>query len=149
MQPFASEELALDPNQTNFQFPLDEDLAKKNLVIEISNAKSGIKELKTYFSATLRVRVFENYGELKVFIPNTEGKQDMPLPKTYVKVYQKKNNNEIKFFKDGYTDLRGRFDFAQLSGSSISDVEKFSIFISHEQFGSLIKEAKPPAGAKK
>jgi hypothetical protein len=53
------------------------------------------------------------------------------------------------FFKDGYTDLRGRFDYGQLSGTSISDVEKFAIFVHNEEHGSLIKEAKPPSGASK
>lgn len=56
------------------------------------------------------MRVIENYGELKVFVPNDKG-QDYPLPKTYVKVYQRKRGGEVSFFKDGYTDLRGRFDY--------------------------------------
>lgn len=58
---------------TNFKYPIPDDLAKKNLVIEISNAPSGIKQLKTYYSADLKVRVIENFGELKVFIPNPNG----------------------------------------------------------------------------
>lgn len=105
--------------------------------------------MKTYFSATLKVRVVENFGELKVFINNNEGGQDTPLPKTYVKVYSKKHGGAVTFFKDGYTDLRGRFDYGQLSGTSISDVERFAIFVHNEEHGSLIKEAKPPSGAKK
>jgi len=86
VQPYAQAEVPLDSHQTSFKFPLDEKLAKKNLLIEISNAKSGIKLHKTYFSALLRVRLIENFGELKVFVPNPSG-QDIPLPKTYVKVY--------------------------------------------------------------
>ena len=111
VQPFLSEELGIDKDLTNFKCPIPEDLAKKNLLIEVTNSANGIKRLKNYYSADLRVRLFENYGELKVFIPNTNG-QDTPLPKTYVKVYQKKKNSEVVFFKDGYTDLRGRFDYA-------------------------------------
>ena len=149
MQPFNSEQIPLDPNQTTFKFPIPSELATRNLVIEVAAKESnGLKQLKTYFSATLKVRVIENFGELKVFIHNESG-QDIPLPKTYVKVYSKKVGGAIQFFKDGYTDLRGRFDYGQLSGTSISDVEKFSIFVQNEQHGSMIKEAKPPAGAKK
>ena len=55
----------------------------------------------------------------------------------------------MKFFKDGYTDLRGRFEYAVLSGMSISDVEKFAIFVSHETYGSLTKEAATPSGTQK
>ena len=104
--------------------------------------------MKTYFSATLKVRVIENFGELKVYIHNDQG-QDIPLPKTYVKVYQKKKNGTISFFKDGYTDLRGRFDYGQLSGTSIADVQRFAIFVHNDEHGSLIKEANTPSGAKK
>jgi len=93
------------------------------------------------------VRIIENFGELKVFVANIDG-QDTPLPKTYVKVYQKTNGGEVKFFKDGYTDLRGRFDYAQLSGTSIANVEKFAVFISNDDYGSLIKEANKPSGSK-
>ena len=141
--------MALDQNSTTFKFPIPSDLATRNLVIEVAaNESNGIKSMKTYFSATLKVRVVENFGELKVYIHNEDG-QDIPLPKTYVKVYSKKAGNQITFFKDGYTDLRGRFDYGQLSGASISDIERFAIFVHNEEHGSLIKEAKPPSGAKK
>lgn len=81
------------------------------MLIEVTNSESGIKRMQTYFSATLKIRLIENYGELKVFLTNDKG-HDIPLPKTYVKVYSKKNDNSVSFFKDGYTDLRGRFDYA-------------------------------------
>lgn len=45
--------------------------------------------------------------------------------------------------------MRGRFDYASLSGTSVSDVDNFSVFISHDEYGSIIKEAKPPAGLSK
>lgn len=149
MQPFASKEIAVDANQTTFKFPIPADLASRNLVIEVASTENGLKQMKTYFSATLKVRVVENFGELKVFISN-EGSQDIPLPKTYIKVYSKKiGSGSVQFFKDGYTDLRGRFDYGQLSGTSVADMERFAIFVHNEEHGSLIKEAKSPAGAKK
>jgi len=37
VQPFASEQLGLEPTLNNFKFPIPEDLAKKNLMIEVSN----------------------------------------------------------------------------------------------------------------
>ena len=34
----------------------------------------------------------------------------------YIKVFSKtKNKNENLFYKDGYTDIRGRFDYATTS----------------------------------
>jgi hypothetical protein len=146
--------LDLDITLTNFKLPIPDDLAKKNLVIEISNTKNGLKQLKTYYSATLKVRLFENHGELKVFTTqvdehNIGRKKEVALPKCYIKVYQKQKNGTVKFFKDGYTDLRGRFEYAILSGTSIQDVERFAILVQSEEYGSLTKEAVPPSGINK
>jgi len=47
-----------------------------------------------------------------------------------VKTFAKKNNGESIFYKDGYTDLRGRFEYASVNtASSINDVVKFAFFI--------------------
>ena len=93
------------------------------------------------------------------------------MPKAYVKVYARLSNGTIRFFKDGYTDLRGKFDYASLNGSdSISSphnlpasgaaadanfqmlqpqelrsVEKLSILVLSEAHGALVREVNPPA----
>jgi hypothetical protein len=99
--------------------------------------------MKTYFPTTLKLRLHENLGEIKVM--DLEGK---PLPMSYVKVYGRKNGSSsatASFFKDGYTDLRGRFNYAELSGSTdAASIQTFAIFILSEGNGSLIKEAKNP-----
>jgi hypothetical protein len=48
------------------------------------------------------------------------------------------------FYKDGYTDLRGRFDYASLSTARLPSVAQFSILILHKEFGAVIKMADPP-----
>ena len=40
--------------------------------------------------------------------------------------------------------MRGRFDYATLNSSDISNIEKFAIFIMNDDHGSVIKEAKAP-----
>lgn len=50
----------------------------------------------------------------------------------------------MNFYKDGYTDIRGRFNYATLNSSDVSSIEKFAIFVMSDEFGSLTKEAKPP-----
>jgi len=62
-----------------------------------------------------------------------------------VKTFAKTTSGVVNFYKDGYTDLRGRFDYATLNASDVSAIEKFSIFIMSDEKGSLIKEAKPPS----
>jgi hypothetical protein len=78
-----------------------------------------------------RVQVLEKAGKL-------------PLEGAYVKVYARHQGGVVKFFKDGYTDLRGEFDFASLSTNDLDTTEKFSLLILHPQHGALILELNPP-----
>ena len=66
------------------------------------------------------------------------------LPKTYVKVYGKLANGQVRFYKDGYTDLRGRFDYVSLNTGELDTVTSFAILILNEKHGAIIREAKPP-----
>lgn len=95
--------------------------------------------------------VIENYGQVKV--QNAEGKY---LSRIYVKTFAREKNGNVTFYKDGYTDLRGRFDYASLNQDFLQSVEKFSILIMSDELGnnqnsiniiqgSLIKEVSPPA----
>ena len=84
----------------------------------------------------------EAYGELKV---QEKGEAGKALPKVYVKVFaQKKGSQQTFFFKDGYTDIRGKFDYAQTSGNRLKDVQKFAILVMSDTLGSIIKECDPP-----
>jgi hypothetical protein len=50
----------------------------------------------------------------------------------------------VKFFKDGYTDLRGKFDYASVSSTGLGQVERFSILIMSEEHGATVDEAEVP-----
>ena len=60
-----------------------------------------------------------------------------PLSRVYIKCYAllKKNHNidgitkNIIFYKDGYTSLTGKFDYASLNTQILPHVIKFSIFV--------------------
>jgi hypothetical protein len=68
-----------------------------------------------------------------------------PLPKVYVKVFSmQKSTRKPKFFRDGYTDIRGKFEYAQNSGDQLKDVDNFAILVSSAEFGSKIITQKPP-----
>jgi hypothetical protein len=45
--------------------PHPESLKGKNVVIEINS--EGIQKFKTFYSSTLKVKVNEQFGELKVY----------------------------------------------------------------------------------
>lgn len=61
-----------------------------------------------------------------------------------MKCFAQAKTGKVSFYKDGYTDLRGRFDYATLNSNDISNIEKFAIFIMNDDLGSVIKEAKAP-----
>jgi len=61
----------------------------------------------------LKVSIVENYGQIKVM-----DKEDKPLQRVYVKAFAKENNGSVFFYKDGYTDLVGRFDYASISAGN-------------------------------
>lgn len=123
---------------------LPNDLKKQNLVIEINSQDTQI--FKTFYQSDLKVQVNEKYGELRVY--NQTGK---PLPQVYVKVFSKNNSGQELFYRDGYTDIRGKFEYANCSSSanSLSSIKKFALFVSHADHGSVIKECKAPETANK
>jgi 5-hydroxyisourate hydrolase-like protein (transthyretin family) len=84
--------------------------------------------------------ITENYGQLRV----TETAGGKPVPKVYVKVYAKLADGSVKFHKDGYTDLRGRFDYVSVNTQERQAIERFSILVLSEDRGAIIREAAPP-----
>ena len=54
-----------------------------------------------------------------------------------------KNGNEM-FYKDGFTDIRGSFDYVSLNKDNLDDISKFRILIHSNEFGSKIIDANPP-----
>jgi hypothetical protein len=81
-------------------------------------------------------------------------------------------NGTVRFFKDGYTDLRGRFDYASLNGpdaetpdvsgalspasggrldyqmlrpNELSQVAKLSVLVLSETQGAVVREMAPPS----
>jgi len=89
----------------------------------------------------LKVQVLENYGELKVM----HIESGMALPKVYVKVfYMHMHTSNNLFFRDGYTDMRGKFDYAQTSGDKLKDVRRFAILVQSDHYGAKILEVDRP-----
>ncbi len=95
----------------------------------------------SYFASSIKVTLNEEAGQLRVMCP--EGR---PLTKTYVKVIGEESSGGFVFFKDGYTDLSGRFDYVSRSNSNLDSIKKFALFILSEEHGSVIKEANKPSG---
>jgi hypothetical protein len=119
-------------------FAIPPQLAGGNVLVEIVGG--GVTRSQAYFSNELRVQLMENYGQLRV----TQGEANAPLSTVYVKVYARTKDGNVQFYKDGYTDLRGRFDYSSLSTNELDNVEKFALLIMSDEHGAVIREANPP-----
>jgi hypothetical protein len=86
------------------------------------------------------VQMLENYGQVKVAAKDT-GK---PMPSVYVKVYVRMNDGSVRFYKDGYTDLRGRFEYTSLNTNDLDNAAKFAVLVLSDTSGAVVREANPP-----
>jgi len=119
-------------------FALPARFHASNVMVEIE--AGGVKKSRAYYSNALALQVIENYGQLRV----THEATGKPLSKVYVKVYARMKGGAVQFYKDGYTDLRGRFDYSSLNTNELDNVEKFSLLVLSETDGAVVREADPP-----
>ncbi|HTL38273.1 MAG TPA: hypothetical protein VL326_34320 [Kofleriaceae bacterium] len=113
-------------------------LRGKNVVVEAVGA--GQRKAKIHYANDLAANVAQQYGQVRVQRASDHG----GLSATYVKVYARHRGGAVEFYKDGYTDLRGWFDYATLSTNDLDRVERFAILVVSDQAGSAILEAGPP-----
>jgi len=55
------------------------------------------------------------------------------------------NNGQVRFYKDGYTHLRGKFEYASPNTDDLNQVQRFALLMIHPVAGAQIEEARPPA----
>ena len=157
----------LPDGKDTLDIPLPAEFARANVLVEVIGA--GQRKAQPYHANTLKLTLAENYGRLEV----RDVANDKALNKVYVKVYARLQNGTVRFFKDGYTDLRGKFDYASLNSSEpvhilplpraeastagnqtldyqmlrpdeLDQLEKLSILVLSESNGALVREVEPP-----
>jgi len=106
---------------TDITGPMD-DMVGENMIFEVLsagrcvNGSLYVNQLDLQLS-TSEVRVLRK-------------PQGTPVVKAYVKVYvQTKSNGDGVFYKDGYTDLRGRFDYKTVATNALESVTRFGILV--------------------
>ena len=140
IRPNLSQAVSLDEGagMGKHEFMLPEQFNNKNVLVEVIAGDSS--KSKTWYANSMEVQVIESYGQ--VLLSNVETKK--PISKAYVKVFSKGANGNAEFHKDGYTDLRGRFDFVTQSNRSLDGISEYAILIISDDHGAVIREAKPP-----
>jgi len=138
IQPDETTTVSLPENEMAYACDLPEKYHNSNLIVEI-NAQ-GKKLSQVCYANSLHLQLIENYGQLKLTHETTQ----RPLSKAYVKVYAQLNNQSVQFHKDGYTDLRGYFDYVSLNTDDLDRIEKFAILVIDEKYGAVTRVAMVP-----
>ncbi|MBA4064353.1 MAG: hypothetical protein C0501_11700 [Isosphaera sp.] len=138
IKPNAAETVKLPGGRTKHTVPLPAQFEGRNVLVEVTAA--GKTKAVPHLATTMSAGLSENYGQLRV----TETADGRAVGKAYVKVYAKLADGSVKFHKDGYTDLRGRFDYASVNTPERQAVEKFAILVLSDDRGALIREVAPP-----
>ncbi len=117
--------------------PLPRDFQNRNVLVEV--VAGGQRKAQAVYANELAVTLSENYGQLQV----RHAADQRPLGKVYVKVYALQNGRPV-FYKDGYTDLRGKFDYASLSTDDLGGITRFALLVLSPEHGAVVKEAGVP-----
>lgn len=120
-----------------FSYPLPEAWVHKNLLVEVCTG--DLRETCFSFNSILTVILSQKSGQLRVFDQTTK----RPLSNAYVKVYVKVNE-KAEFLKDGFTDIRGYFDYFSVSNDLGKKATAVAIFVDKDGYGSCIRETLPP-----
>lgn len=114
-------------------YSLPEEFRKGNILVA---AESGnAKQLKILDSQAIEIRTNPADRTVQIIDPAT-GKS---LPKTYIKVYAETIDGNVEFHKDGYTDLRGKFDYLSHTATDPSTIRRLAILVTHPEKGSLTR----------
>lgn len=138
IKPAWSRQIKVKGNGESEELILPKAYKDQNLMVELNG--KGKQASLAWYANQVNVRKMENFGQVEVRAAAT----NQPLPKTYVKVFARAENGHVSFWKDGYTDLRGRFDYLSLNNRKPEEAMEFSILILHPEYGAEIITAEPP-----
>jgi hypothetical protein len=104
-------------------------------LVELASDRPAQKlESFLWNNQSVKARVLEDEGVAYVYL---DGKAK---PGAYCKVYAK-GNNGVRFFKDGYTDIQGKFKYIT---SDIEGIDTFAILFLTDK-GGIVKNARKPS----
>lgn len=117
---------------------IDPELADQTLLVEVTSGAARSTTL--VYGGRLNTYVSESFGQLQV----SDSTSRQPVSGAYIKVYARAADGQVSFYKDGYSDLRGRFDYATLSAPELSGVQRFAILVLDAERGATLHDVAPP-----
>ena len=120
------------------KYELDENLRRQTLLVEVVSGASRSTAL--YYGGDITTYVSDSFGQLQT----TDAATHRPISTAYVKVYAKYSDGSVRFYKDGYTDSRGRFDYSSVSASDAKGVARYAILVMSEEKGATLHDVAAP-----
>lgn len=125
----------LDPTERSATIDLPTSLHDKSSVVEVIGG--GMTVSRANYDNSLKIEISQKLRQIRVFNSTTNA----AIAKAYVKVYcQTPDAPDGRFLKDGYTDLRGRFDYATVSTDEMKFVTALAILVLTDSAGSDVLE---------
>ena len=118
---------AVGERETTIAIP--QSLRKGNLLVYAESA--DLKVLQILDSNAIELR----HDPLERIVQVLGSATRKPLAKAYVKVYAEDRNGGVSFHKDGYTDLRGKFDYLSSTSADPSKIKRVALLVSHPENG--------------
>ena len=138
VRPARSESVTFDSPTGVGRWELDGDLRRQTLLIEVVAGASRSTAL--YYGGDITTYISESFGQLQT----TDMESHRPIAAAYVKVYAKYPDGSVKFYKDGYTDARGRFDYVSLSAADAQGASRFAILVMSDERGATVHDVAAP-----
>ena len=117
-------ELHTGESPAKLTVPIPGELRSKNLLVRVEHQQASVT--LRWFIQTLNIVPIESFGQVKVL-----DRENRFIPKCYVKCISQTRDSKYQFYKDGYTDLRGNFDYVSLNANKLDSVQNFFILIIH------------------
>lgn len=130
-------------NVASFKYPIPPEYTACDMIVtaSFSTSSSTNTQSVTVLHHTMVGHVIKEHGLIRA-VDSTSMK---PLCGVYVKVYSETTDGRTSFYKDGYTDICGCFDYVSLNNMNLKTIKRYSILLRSETNGSVVTEAKPPA----
>ena len=133
LKPAWQREVKLEGDETRVKLPAE--IVERNFVLVAEDAEGRAEARLELTPCAFVVQVLRACRQLRV-----KGKDGKPLVGAYVKVYAKDAAGRmVQFHKDGYTDLRGAFDYASISTDSDFKPAEFAILVLPKALGASVQ----------
>ena len=138
VRPTRTEQIKFDASTGVGRFDLDDNLRRQTLLVEVVAGASRSTAL--YYGGDITTYVSESFGQLQT----TDADSHRPISTAYVKVYAKYADGDVRFYKDGYTDSRGRFDYVSVSAGDAKGATRYAILVISEEKGATLHDVAAP-----